>query len=93
MMANMKRRTLIQLNQQTYDALRRRAFARKQSISAVAREALATALGVDQPKKTYSVKDFSFIGAGRGPKTKRPISEDHDREFADIVQKRIRRKR
>ena len=56
------RRTQIQLDERTYETLRRRAFEKGCSISSLVREVLAYSLGTGKPKQRTSIKDFSFIG-------------------------------
>jgi len=86
-------RAQIQLDERTYEALRRRAFEKGKSMSALVREELAKALGVERPKKKYSAKNFPWIGAGRSRRGPHNIAENHDEEFADAVEERTRRGR
>lgn len=73
------KRTQIQLDERTYEALRRRAFEKGCSISALIRELLAHALGPGRAKKRPTIKDFTFIGAGRSEQDRfSPVSERHD---------------
>lgn len=86
------KRTQVQLDEQTYTALRRRAYARGCSISALIRELLAQALGTKPVSRRLTLKDFPFVGTGRsaqGPGA--PISERHDEALAEAAaQKRGR---
>ncbi len=86
-------RAQIQLDERTYEALRRRAFEKGKSMSAVAREELAKALGVLRSSKRYSVKDFSWIGAGSSRKGPHNIAENHDEEYASAIEGHRRRRR
>ena len=67
------RRTQIQLDEEIYEALRRLAFMRRRSLSAIVRELLREALGLS----SRNLGDFTFIGAFSSGK-KEAISERHD---------------
>ncbi len=80
------RRTQIQLDDRTYEVLRRRAFERGCSISSYVREVLAYSLGTAKGKQKPSIKDFSFIGAGRSRQGRLArVSERHDEALAEAV--------
>ncbi|MBI3455483.1 MAG: ribbon-helix-helix protein, CopG family [Candidatus Rokubacteria bacterium] len=80
------RRTQIQLDEQSYETLRRRAFERGCSISALVRELLAQSLGGQTPRRRLTVKDFPFVGAGRSRQGRlSPVSERHDEAFAEAL--------
>lgn len=80
------RRTQIQLDERTYKALRRRAYERGCSISAIVREILTRSLGGRRPQKRLTLKDFPFIGAGRSDQGKlSPVSERHDEALAEAL--------
>lgn len=84
------RRTQLQLDQRTYDALRRQAFERGTSISALARDILAEWLGTQKPRKHLTIKDFPWIGAGRSDQGDlSPVSEHHDEALARILQEEL----
>ncbi len=86
------RRTQIQLDDRTYEVLRRRAFERGCSISSYVREVLAYSLGTAKGKQKPSIKDFSFIGAGRSRQGRlAPVSEHHDEALAEAVSRVHRR--
>lgn len=86
------RRTLIQLDEDTYAKLRHRAFEHKRSISSVARELISTGLE-PRKKKLIRVKDFSFIAAGSSKQGElSPVSARHDEALSEIVYARIRKK-
>ena len=76
------KRLQIQLDEATYDALRRRAFEEQASMASVVRDALAGSVGTPKaPSRT--LKDFGFIGAGSSePPADGPVSVRHD-EFLD----------
>ncbi len=77
------RRTQIQLDDRTYEVLRRRAFERGCSISSYVREVLADSLGSAEGEQKPSIEDFSFIGAGRSRQGRlSPVSERHDEALA-----------
>lgn len=69
------RRMQIQIEEPTYEALRRRAFERRQSLAATVRELLEEALRPASPRRR--LKDFKFIGAGASKRRGR-VSEEHD---------------
>jgi len=72
-------RTQIQLDERTHKALRRQAFEKGRSISSLVRELLSHALGTRKSKRRPTMKDFSFIGAGRSRQGRlSPVSERHD---------------
>ena len=82
------KRTQVQLDEQTYEALRRRAFEKKCSVSALVRQLLADALGTGRPGRRLPLKDFSFIGAGRSRRDRfSPVSERHDEALAEVLEK------
>ena len=83
------RRTQIQLDEKTYETLRRRAFEKGCSISSLVRDLLGYSLGTGKPKQRTSIKDFSFIGAGRSRQGRiSPVSERHDEALAVRIPKR-----
>ena len=86
-------RTQVQLDPETYAAVRQRAFDTRRSISAVVRDTLAAALHV-RPSAPAAIDDFHFIGAGRSnQRPSRPVSAHHDAALADAYAGRPRRRR
>ena len=86
------RRTQIQLDERTYEILRRRAFEKGCSISSYVREVLAYSLGTAKGKPKPSVDDFSFIGAGRSRQGRlSPVSERHDEALEGVLMEKRRR--
>lgn len=86
------KRTQIQLDARTYEVLRRRAFEAGRSISSVVRELLAQSLGTRKAKKRPTIKDFTFIAAGRSRQGRlAPISERHDEALAETLMEQHRR--
>ena len=82
------KRTQIQLDEATYQALRRRAYEEQSSISAIAREILARALAPGGPRRTAAGR-FKFVGAGRSRQGKlSPVSERHDEALAEAISPR-----
>jgi hypothetical protein len=80
------KRTQIQLDERTYEVLRRRAFDRGCSIASYVREALAYSLGTAPADRKRTVKDFRFIGSGRSRDGKlAPVSERHDEALAETL--------
>lgn len=77
------KRTQIQFDERTYEALRRRAFEKGCSISALVREFMARSLGTSTAKRQPTIRDFTFIGAGRSRQGRlSPVSERHDEALA-----------
>ncbi len=86
------KRTQIQLDAHTYEALRRRAFEQGRSLSALVRESLAQYLGTGKRKRRLTMQDFTFVGSGRSRQGRfSPVSERHD-EALDEAFKRERRR-
>ena len=70
------KRTQLQLDESTYQALRERAYKEGRSISAVAREILSRSLGRGPAKRRLGEKDFPFVGAGASRRgALAPVSE------------------
>jgi plasmid stability protein len=85
------KRTQIQLDEATYQALRRRAYEEQRSISAVARRILARALA-PAARRLPAAGRFSFVGAGRSRQGKlAPVSERHDEALAEAISPRKKR--
>ncbi|MFQ5827973.1 MAG: hypothetical protein ACE5JD_02285 [Candidatus Methylomirabilia bacterium] len=86
------KRTQIQLDERTYEALRRRAFEKGCSISSLVRELLAHSMGTGKAKRRPTIKDFTFIGAGRSPQGRlSPVSERHDEALEEALMEEHRR--
>jgi plasmid stability protein len=85
-------RTQILLDEPTYRALRRRAYEKGCSLSAVVRDILGEGLRRSKAKRKLTIKDFTFIGAGRSKQGKfSPVSERHDEALAEALFKELRR--
>lgn len=75
------RRIPIQLDEETYRLLKRRAFQEGKSLAAIVRESLARELSDRTP---WSVKDLPFVGLGRSKRDAiERVSENHDQALAD----------
>ena len=86
------KRTQVQLDDATYDMVRRRAFEDRRSMSAVIRETLAAAFATER-KVAVRVGDLGFVGAGRSRQSPgEPVSEHHDDAFATALSGRGRRR-
>ena len=81
------KRTQIQLDDATYEAVRRRAFDEGRSMASVVRESLARTFGTAVPEGRKTIKDFSFVGIGSDPNPPEgaPVSVEHDRWYAEAV--------
>lgn len=76
--ASMKR-TQIQLDDETYQRVRRRAFEEGRSISSVIRDILRASLGTGSEARVRKAGQFAFVGIGRSDQGDlRPVSERHD---------------
>lgn len=76
------RRLVVQIEERTYERLRRRAFDRQVSMAAVVRQVLNDSLAV-KPDPVNNPRKLSFIGigdSGRGD-----IGRRHDEELAEIL--------
>lgn len=71
------RRLQIQLDDTTYETLRRRAFELHQSLAATVRDVLGQALASSRRKRKLRMEDFTFIGSGSSGEPNR-VSEEHD---------------
>ena len=86
------KRTQIQLDEGTYEALRRKAFERGCSISSYVREVLAYSLGIGAATQKRKLQDFRFIGAGKSRQGRlAPVSEHHDEALAEALAEDHRR--
>ncbi len=70
------RRMQIQIDEAAYEALRRRAFERRQSLAATVRELLFQRLGLTR-STGKSRRKFTFVGASASGRSDR-ASEEHD---------------
>ena len=83
---------MVQLNDRTCHALRRRAFQQGKSMSAIVRETLTSALDATSPARPRTLGDFASVGAGRSRQgALAPVSERHDEALAEAIGKRSRR--
>ena len=81
------KRTQIQLDDATYEAVRRRAFDEGRSMASVVRETLARTFGTAPPEARKTIENFTFVGIGSDPNPPEdvPVSVDHDRWYAEAV--------
>ncbi len=81
------KRTQIQLDDATHEAVRRRAFEQGRSMASIVRETLAEAFGTRRARPRRTIEDFTFVGKGSDPTPPQdvPVSEDHDRWYAEAV--------
>ena len=71
------KRTQVQIDEATYERLRREAFERGMSVSALVREVLQERFGT-RPRR-YRLEDFGFIASGESEQGDlAPVSERHD---------------
>ena len=77
------KRTQLQLDEATYEAVRSTAFERGVSMAAVIRESLRQYLAIDT-EPAWKLDDLTFVGAGRSYRTGlEPVSERHDEALAE----------
>ena len=82
------KRTQIQLDEEVYDLVRRRAFQEKKSIAGVIREIIRKEITPSDRFRSSSIKDFRFIAAGRSKQgILKPVSERHDEAIKEVFQK------
>lgn len=74
-----KVRTQIQLERRQYDQLRRLAYERRQSLSAIVRELLDEALGTvgQRPRLVREVR-LAVVGSGRDVEGRHDVARRHD---------------
>lgn len=86
------KRTQIQLDDATYEAVRRRAYERGRSMASVVRETLSEAFGTASPAQepTRTIEDFTFVGMGVDSRLPEdvPVSVDHDKWLAEAIASR-----
>jgi plasmid stability protein len=83
------KRTLVQLDEDTYRKLRQRAFRQERSISSLVRELIAKGLeGQTARDRPTRVGQFASVRAGRSRQTGvSPVSEKHDDALAAAFSK------
>ena len=83
------KRTLVQLDEETYRKLRQQAFRLERSVSSLVREMVTKGLeGEPVRKKPTRVSQFSSVGAGRSKQGRlSPISEKHDEALVAAFEK------
>jgi predicted CopG family antitoxin len=82
------KRTQIQLDEEVYEVLRRRAFREKKSIAGVIREIIRKEIISSDRSRFSSIKDFKFIASGQSKQgTLKPVSERHDEALKEVSQK------
>ncbi len=84
------KRAQIQLEEETFEILRQRAFEEKKSIAGIIREVIQKEMTLPSRKKPLPVKEFRFIGAGKSPQgSLAPVSERHDQAPVDFPRKTV----
>lgn len=82
------KRALIQLEEDMYDELRRRAFQEKKSISGLIRVMIKKQIELPNRSRRLSIKDFKFVAVGRSRQgALKPVSERHDEALGEAFQK------
>ena len=75
------KRTQIQLKEETYERLRRRAFEEGRSIAGVIRGILEEAFEERREPKRLRIEEFTFVGSGRSGH--KDISLRHDEALGE----------
>lgn len=76
------KRTQLQLDEVTYEELRRRAFEQGVSMSSLVRRLLRDCLGLTPARS--GMDEFSFVASGRSEQgSLAPVSERHDEALAE----------
>ncbi|MBI5603938.1 MAG: hypothetical protein HY879_11340 [Deltaproteobacteria bacterium] len=82
------KRAQIQLEEETFEVLRQRAFQEKKSIAGIIRELIHKEITLSAPQKKRSIKDFGFVGAGKSHQgSLKPVSERHDQALEEAFRK------
>ncbi|MBI2218168.1 MAG: ribbon-helix-helix protein, CopG family [Candidatus Rokubacteria bacterium] len=83
------KRTLVQLDDETYRKLRQQAFQQERSVSSLVRELVAQGLeGGAVRRRPTRVSQFSSVRAGRSRQGRvSPVSEKHDQALAAAFEK------
>jgi plasmid stability protein len=83
------KRTLVQLDEETYRKLRQQAFRQERSIASLVREMVTKGLeGEAGGKRPLRVSQFSSVRAGRSRQGRlSPVSERHDEVLAAAFEK------
>lgn len=82
------RRAQIQLDEEVYELLRRRAFKEKESVAGVIREIIGQEIAVSRGARIPTIRSFKFIGVGRSKQSSgKAVSERHDQALAEVFGK------
>jgi plasmid stability protein len=82
------KRAQIQLEEELFEVLRKRAFREKRSISAVVREILKKDMASSRHVPPTSIRQFRFVAAGKSKqKDLKPVSERHDEALSVAFKK------
>jgi plasmid stability protein len=83
------KRTLVQLDDETFRRLRQRAFRQERSIASVVREMVAKGLeGEGARNRPTRAAQLASVGAGRSRQGRlSPVSEKHDEALAAALDK------
>lgn len=81
------RRTQIQLDEKTYEALRKKAFQENRSMADIIRSVLHERLDVSSEQTKRNSSAFAFVGSGRSQgKDSGDIAQRHDEALADAFE-------
>ncbi|MEW6667766.1 MAG: hypothetical protein AB1512_21365 [Thermodesulfobacteriota bacterium] len=82
------KRTQVQFDEQDYEILRRKAFVERKSIAGLIREIVKKEITQAGQTRPSSIKDFSFIGAGKSRQGRlKPVSVLHDEALEEAIRK------
>jgi predicted DNA-binding protein len=82
------KRAQIQLDEEVYDLLKRRAFQEKRTVAGVIREIIRKEITPSDRSRSSSINDFKFVAAGRSKQgSLKPVSERHDEALKEVFKK------
>lgn len=83
------RRMPIQLDEETYRALKKSAYEQRRSIASIVRESLSKTV---RSNRLPAIDDFTFVGSGKAARDRRDrVSENHDSAVAEAFAGRRKR--
>jgi hypothetical protein len=80
------RRTVIQLDEETYAELRRFAYEQGRSMASLVRETLAGSFGTKKGRRgSGGLGNYPFVASGSSRPASYTVSEEHDRALGDAI--------
>jgi hypothetical protein len=82
------KRVQIQLHEDVYELIRRRAFQERRSVAGLIQEIIRKEIISSDRSRFSSIKNFKFIASGKSRQgILKPISERHDEALKEVFQK------